>query len=122
MDNAVSTEMIKNWKTDHTQFEDLRIMSKKSNDERKTLQEIMQSHGYECVHLRDNRNKKIVKKLLFQEVFDHRRIGMFVCNLHCEHGGVNHAVGIAKTSNSEGKVYESNPAKAMNMSLESLNN
>ena len=81
----------------------------------------MQSHGYEFVHLRDDRNKKIVKKLLFQEVFDHRRIGMFVCNLRCAYGGINHTVGIAKSSNGEGKVYDSNHTNAMNLSLESLN-
>ena len=81
----------------------------------------MQSHGYEFVHLRDDRNKKIVKKLLFHEVFDNRRIGMFMCNLHCTHGGVNHIGGIAKSLNGEGKVYDSNFAKAMNLSLESLN-
>ena len=59
MDRAVSSEMIKNQKLDHTHFEDLHITSKKSKDQRKTLQEIMQSHGYEFVHLRDDRNKKI---------------------------------------------------------------
>ena len=61
MDNDVSSKMIKNREIDHVQFEDLRITSKKSKDERKTLQEIMQSHGYEFVHLRDDTKKKIVK-------------------------------------------------------------
>ena len=46
---------------------------------------------------------------------------MFVCNLRCAHGGVNHTVGIAKSPNGEGRVYDSNHAKAMNLSLESLN-
>ena len=46
---------------------------------------------------------------------------MFVCNLHCAHGGLNHTVGIAKPSNGEGKVYDSNHANAMKLSLESIN-
>ena len=81
-------------------------MSKKSTDKRKTLQEIMQSHGYEFVDLRDDRNKKINKELLSQAIFDHRRIEMFVCNLHCKHRGVNHTVGIAKSSNGDGMEYD----------------
>ena len=121
MDEEVSTKMLKDREDDHAQFEDLRIMSKKKDDERKTLCEIVQSHGYEMVYLRDDTKKKVVKKLLFQEVFDKNRIGMFVCILRCVHGATTHAVGIAKSENGEAKVYDSNHAKPMNLSLENLN-
>ena len=46
---------------------------------------------------------------------------MFVCNLRCVHGGTNHTVAIAKSKNGDGKVYDSNHAKAMKLSLENLN-
>jgi predicted HAD superfamily Cof-like phosphohydrolase len=123
-DTALSAEMFQIRSQDHTQFQDLKIMSKKSKKDgevKRSLQEIMLGHGYELRYLRDEEKKKVRKELLCSEVFSASRVGMFICNLLCVHGSDNHTVSVAKYANGSGMVYDSNLEDPKPLCVETLN-
>ena len=121
MDNVVSAQMVKLRNEDHSHFQDLCIRSKKKQGWETDSPRDYAVSWIWVFHLRDDRKKKIKKKLLFAEMFCRRMKGMFVCNLCCIHSGVNCTVAIAKDSNGQGIVYDLNYEMPIDFSLNSLN-
>ena len=119
-DEVVAESMLQQRKEDLSQFQDLRIWRKNDKEKRPTLQEIMQSHGYEFHLLKDVSKKKVRREKLIDEMYSLTREGMFVCNTECVHGSNNHTIAIAKGTGGEGFIYDSNIDDPMEFCADNL--
>lgn len=119
-DEVTGDKMIDQRNLDFSQFQDLRVMSKKAGDNRKTLSEFMRQYGYEFRYMRDENGDRIIRNRLFAEVMPAKHVGMFLCVLKCDKSSTNHFVCIAKYEDGSGSIYDSNHTGSLDLCSESL--
>ena len=119
-DIQVATNIKREKVTDLKQFQDLNIMKPSKTNDRKSLHQIMQKHGYKLQALKYENGRKVQQNHYAGEMFDKERRGMYVCCLTCKNGGSTHAICIAKDECGNGTVYDSNFDEPLQMTMENL--